>query len=201
MKVPRRKVRGEPVDPLYFLPPLKLRESVKLRLPHLSLFLHERSEFLPFSETAPPFGFIAHNKMRHCFGHPPRFQRVFQLLRRHLTIVVPIDRLFNLCNELACVDLRSIPHKLRPFLIRHILLGRMDMAFEHVDRADAAVIDQFETWPLPRTPELYVRVAGIADPTLPFRAVLRTYLDIPPIVALVVDRDIAGAKLAEFGAL
>ena len=53
--------------------------------------------------------------------------------------------------EFTGVDLRRRPHKLRAVLIRQILLGHMYMAFEHVSRADAAVVDLFEPRPFPRS--------------------------------------------------
>ncbi|KWH33319.1 hypothetical protein WL99_10500 [Burkholderia cepacia] len=199
MEVPRRKVRGEAIDTLDLFPPLKLCEPIQFRLPHLGLLLHKRVELFPLAQTAAPFGFIAHHKMRHRFSHPPRFQCVFQLLRRHLSVVVCIDRPFNLCDEFTSVDLRRVPQKLRSLLIRQILLGCMNMAFEHVGRTDAAIVDQFETRPLPRTTKLYAWVIGITHPASQVGAVLRTNRDVPPMMALVIDRNITLAELVKFG--
>ncbi|CAB5279045.1 hypothetical protein IST455A_05409 [Burkholderia multivorans] len=199
MNVPRRQVRWKSIDSLDLLPPLKLRESIKLGLPQLGLLLHQRGKLFPLAKAAAPFGFIAHHKMRNRLGHPSRFQRVLQFLSRHLAVIVRIDCLFERRDEFTGVHLCRRPHKLRTLFVSEILLGRMQKPFIHIGGADATVVDQNEPRPFPRASKLHKGVSSLAYPPLPRRTVLRTNRDIPPVSALVVDRDVLSAELVKVG--
>jgi len=89
-----------------------------------------------------------------------------------------------------------------PFvLVGQKLLGDVDAALEHVDRHDAAVVDQFETRSVPRTAHSPERMILLAHPSIARAAVLGADRHVIPATSLVVFRNAPRTLLLELDAL